>query len=223
MSDEHLLPCVELEPESPAKASIVWLHGLGADGHDFEPVAKMLAKGFPCPVRFVLPHAPRMPVTINMGMQMPAWYDMLNLEHPRNVNWDTVRTSEQNICALLERERARGISSDKLFLAGFSQGGALALRIGLKREQALAGVLALSTYLLVEQDEVFPVDKKNKLPVFMAHGEQDPVIPFSLAEASRNTIKQQGCEVQWHSYYMQHSVCEEEITHIAQWLHALCS
>lgn len=218
MSEDRCLPCVEIEPAEPAVASVVWLHGLGADGYDFEPVAQMLQPMLPVPVRFVLPHAPKMPVTVNGGMRMPAWYDMLDFNHPRNVDWASVQASEVEVGKLLERERQRGITPERLFLAGFSQGGAVALRLALKREQALAGVLALSTYLLQNEGEDFPVDKANKRPLFMVHGEFDGVIPFALAEASRNTLRQQGFEVEWHAYPMAHAVCPEEIEAIAVWL-----
>lgn len=212
-----LLPCVEIEPKTPAEASVVWLHGLGADGHDFAPVARMLQPMLNHTLRFVLPHAPRIPVTLNGGVSMPAWYDMQNMDHPRNVDWDTVKDSEKAICALLERERSRGIATDKIFLAGFSQGGAITLRIALQRKQKLGGILALSTYLLQNAGEEFPVNKHDPLPVFMGHGTQDPIIPHALAEASRNTLKQYGCAIDWHSYPMAHSVCQEEIDAIAQW------
>jgi len=218
MSQNKLLPCVEIEPDRPAEASIVWLHGLGANGHDFEPVANMLAPVLPVPVRFILPHAPQMPVTINGGVSMPAWYDMLNLEHPRSVDWETVAQSEQAVEALLERERQRGIASDSLYLAGFSQGGAMALRVALKGESEVAGVLALSTYLLQKEEEAFGLASEKSLPVFMAHGKLDPVLPFVLAERSREQLEKIGCEVQWKDYPMPHSVCQEEIEHIALWL-----
>lgn len=215
---DSLLPSVIVEPEAPAEASILWLHGLGADGHDFEPVARMLQPALPVPVRFVLPHAPRIPVTINGGMEMRAWYDMHNLDHPRHVDWESVRTSEAAISRLLKREREQGIPDERLFLAGFSQGGALAVRLGLQRQEPLAGLIVLSSYLLQDGGEAFPVDKKNKIPVFMGHGTEDPIIPYALAEASRNTLRSHGCELQWQDYPMPHSVCQEEIEDLARWL-----
>ncbi len=218
MHNKNLLPCLEIASKEPAKASIVWLHGLGADGHDFEPVARMLIPLLDSPVRFILPHAPHLPVTLNGGAHMPAWYDMLDLNHPRNVGWDTVSASEITISALLERERTRGIPSEKLFLAGFSQGGAISIRIALQRKQKIGGILALSTYLLQNEGEVFPTNKHNLIPVFMGHGTNDPIIPHSIAEASRNTLNQHGCEVEWHSYIMAHSVCNQEIEDIKNWL-----
>ena len=216
MTEETLLECIEIETSADAELSVIWLHGLGADGHDFAPVAQLLSSRISTPIRFVLPHAPSMPVTINGGMSMPAWYDMLNMDHPRNVNWDTVYRSEKLIAALIKREEERGIPASKCILAGFSQGGAMALRIGLTCDSPLAGIIALSAYLLQDEDE--SLSTGNQPPIFMAHGHADPVIPYSIGVASRNALKTFGCEVEWRDYPMQHNVCEEEILHIQEWL-----
>ena len=209
---------IEINPQETPQASIIWLHGLGADGYDFEPVAQMLQQQLQHPTRFVLPHAPIRPVTLNGGEQMRAWYDMLDLDHPRNVDWDTVYAGEAMLAELINQERETHAPNTRLYLAGFSQGGALALRLGLMRKFPFCGIIALSTYLLQNEGETFPVDKNNKLPLFMAHGNEDPIIPFNLAEATRNSMKQYGLEPEWHEYDMMHSVCPEEVEALAQWL-----
>ena len=216
MSEVTLPDCIEIEPESDAEVSIIWLHGLGADGNDFAPVAQLLASRLSTDIRFILPHAPSIPVTINAGVTMPAWYDMLNMDHPRNVDWDTVAHSEKIISGLIKREEERGVPTSRCILAGFSQGGAMALRMGLIHASSVGGIIALSAYLLQDKEESFSTD--NKFPVFMAHGRSDLVIPYSVGETSRDALKSIGCEVEWHDYPMEHNVSEEEISHIQEWL-----
>jgi len=213
--NEALLPAVEIGPDD-ADACVIWLHGLGADGHDFEPVVAKLGLGG---VRFVLPHAPRQPVTINNGYVMPAWYDILGMDFTAAEDAAGIERSRQRIEALIARERARDVAARRLVLAGFSQGGAIALHTGLRHSETLAGILALSTYLPLAnrlEDERHPANTDT--PVFMAHGLHDPVVPLSLAEASRQRLESLGQPVEWHIYPMEHAVCSEEIADIRAWL-----
>lgn len=207
-----LLPHLTIGSTGDVRASFIWLHGLGADGHDFAPVAKMLEQAWDFPVRFILPHAPTMPVTINGGMPMPAWYDMLAMTHPRQVNWDTVEQSVQSIHALIKAEKAKGVPEESIFLAGFSQGGAMALYMGLGKYQHLGGIIALSTYFLDEK-AILP----QKTPIFLGHGSDDAIIPLELAERAKSIIEEQQIPVEYHVYPMPHSVCPEEISHLAAW------
>ncbi|MFT5464033.1 MAG: phospholipase/carboxylesterase [Planctomycetota bacterium] len=216
MSDE-LLRCVEVEPDEPATATVVWLHGLGADGHDFEPVVPML--GDLPGVRFVFPHAPSIPVTVNGGAVMPAWYDILGLELQRRVDEDGVRLSAERVSALLVRERTRGIESKRTILAGFSQGGAIALHLGLRHPERLAGVMALSAYISFDgnlDEERHPAN--FEVPIFQGHGVLDPMVPLEQGVAARDRLQGLGHEVDWHEYPMEHSVCPEELHDIGQWL-----
>lgn len=223
MENPDLLPHLEIEPSSGTEAStsVIWLHGLGADGHDFEPVAHMVGSQLSKPVRFILPHAPSMPVTINGGMRMPAWYDMLDLTVPRRVDWGTVRQSHEHLQAFVEREKSRDIEPSRIFLAGFSQGGAMVLYTAIRAEVPFGGVLALSTYWLQEdpEDPGKGVLQTNKgTPIFMAHGVEDPVIPYDLAVKSKEVLEGFGCPLEWRTYTMPHCVCPEEIEHLIDWL-----
>lgn len=208
-----LLPHITIGQSGSVKASFIWLHGLGADGHDFVPVAQMLEKAWDFPVRFILPHAPRIPVTINGGMSMPAWYDMLAMTHPRQVDWNTVETSVQAIDALIQAEHQKGVPFENIYLAGFSQGGAIALYMGLSKYPTLGGILALSTYFLDESAMLDGI----KTPVFLAHGTQDPIIPLALAHRAKEIIEEKNIPLTYHEYSMPHSVCPQEIQDIAQW------
>ncbi len=215
----ELLECVECEPEGPARSSVIWLHGLGADGHDFEPVIPELALSDDLAVRFVFPHAPQRPVTINGGMVMRAWYDILDLDNRRDEDEEGLRTSEAQVRALVEREVSRGVSEERIVLAGFSQGGAIALQAGVRHPRRLAGIMALSTYLpLPEKLEAEASPAHRDCPVFMAHGTQDPVVPFEGGQLSREALEAQGYEIEWREYPMPHSVCMEEIADAATWL-----
>ncbi len=212
---EALLPAVEIGP-ADAEASVIWLHGLGADGHDFEPVVAELGLAG---VRFVLPHAPPRPVTINNGYVMPAWYDILGMDFTAAEDAAGIEQSRQRIEALIARERARGVPAGRLVLAGFSQGGAIALHTGLRHPEPLAGILALSTYLPLADrlpDERHPANADT--PIFMAHGLHDPVVPLPLAEASRQRLETLGYRIEWHTYPMEHGVCSEEIADLRAWL-----
>ena len=217
MSD--LLDAIVMETAPSPTAAVIWMHGLGADGHDFEPIVPELGLPKAPAVRFVFPHAPVRPVTINGGMRMRAWYDVTGDGRQDAAG---IQASRTRIESFIGRERARGIPSRGIVLAGFSQGGAIALQTALRHGERLAGVLALSTYLPLPdtvEREASPVNRD--LPIFMAHGRQDPVIPLSLATRSRDTLVSLGYEVEWHDYAMPHSVCAEEIADIARWLRAV--
>ena len=206
-----------------ATAAIIWLHGLGADGHDFEPIVPELQLPADMNVRFVFPHAPVRPVTINGGMSMRAWYDIISLDRDGPQDEAGIRDSSELLCQLIEREQQRGIACDRIILAGFSQGGAIASHTALRFEHRLAGLMALSTYLpLTEtlQREVVtnPQAQDRALPVFMAHGSFDPVLPMALGAGSRDVLGKLGYTVEWHDYPMAHAVCIEEIRDIRAWL-----
>ena len=218
MSDE-LLECVEREPSAPARSSVIWLHGLGADGHDFEPIVPELGLAEDLAVRFIFPHAPERAVTINGGMVMRAWYDILGLDIRRDEDIEGLRTSETQVRALVEREVSRGVSEERIVLAGFSQGGAIALQAGVRHPRRLAGIMALSTYLtLPEKLESEASPANGDCPIFMAHGTHDPVVPYEGGQLSRQALEAQGYEIEWREYPMQHSVCAEEIADISSWL-----
>jgi phospholipase/carboxylesterase len=214
-----LLPAVELEPAIPARSSVIWLHGLGADGHDFEPIVPELGLPDSLAVRFIFPHAPSIPVSINGGMVMPAWYDIRELELRRGHDEQGIGRSAEQVRALIARENERGVESERIVLAGFSQGGAIALHVGLRHPHKLAGVIALSTYLLGEESlarELAPANRR--VPIFQAHGLQDPMVPFERGLAARERLLELGLPVEWHTYRMQHAVCPEEIRDIGAWL-----
>jgi len=214
-----LLDAVEINPAGTPRSCIIWLHGLGADGHDFEPLIPQLDVVESLGVRVVLPHAPRRPVTINGGVVMPAWYDIPAADFRQGQDDAGIRESAQQLQALIGREIEAGIPAQQILLAGFSQGGAIALHTGLRYEQPLAGILALSTYLPLAESLAVEASPANRaVPVFMAHGTQDPVVPLSLATLSRDALQQQGYDVAWHSYPMPHAVCPEELRDIRDWL-----
>lgn len=214
-----MLQTVEHETRPRPAWSIVWLHGLGADGNDFAPIVPELVRdGWPG-IRFVFPHARVRPVTINGGVPMRAWYDIVSLQIDQRADESGVRDSIREVEALIARERDRGVPAERTILAGFSQGGAIALATALRREAGLAGVVALSTYLPLAnatKDESTVAGRKT--PVFMAHGSQDPVVPQALGQRSREALQTLGVAVEWHSYPMPHSVCAEEIRDLGDWL-----
>ncbi len=215
-----MLECVEIATGESPELAILWLHGLGADGHDFEPIVPELGLRFP--VRFVFPHAPVRPVTINGGMPMRAWYDILGFEPGAQEDAAGIRASAMAVTALVDREIERGMTSERIVLAGFSQGGAIALHTALREPRPLAGVLALSTYLPLAS--TLPAERhaaNARVPIFMAHGTADPVLPLALAESSRRALEALGYAVEWHVYPMAHSVCLEEVGAIGAWLAAL--
>jgi len=215
------LETIELETGPRPAASVIWLHGLGADGHDFEPIVPELDLPPTPAVRFVFPHAPTMPVAINGGMVMRAWYDVYGLDGARREDEAGIRASQARVEALLAREKARGVSAARIVLAGFSQGGAVALQTGLRHAERLAGVLALSTYLPLAATLPAEASVANRdVPIFMAHGIHDPVIPIDRAIRSRDRLTEIGYAVEWREYPMPHSVCGEEIADVSVWLRA---
>jgi phospholipase/carboxylesterase len=206
---------IEIETGPQPQAAVIWLHGLGADGHDFEPIVPELELAQP--VRFVFPHAPVRPVTINNGMRMRAWYDIFQFGGgPEDEKG--IRESEALLRTLIEAEKAKGVKAGKIVLAGFSQGGAIVLQAGLRYPERLAGIMALSTYLPLREKlgEASPANRD--LPIFMAHGAYDDIIPLQRAEQSKDLLVKSGYPVEWHTYPMPHSVCPEEIGHISQFL-----
>ncbi len=198
---------------------MILLHGLGADGHDFEPLAAELGLLESPAVRWVFPHAPIRPVTINGGTRMRAWYDILGLDRRSVQDEAGIRESARNVWALVARERERRIAADRIVLAGFSQGGAIALFAGLRSPERLAGILALSTYVpLAESLDAEAHPANAAVPIFMAHGTFDPLVPLSLGEGSRELLAARGYDVDWHAYPMPHRVCPEEVADIRRWL-----
>ncbi len=214
-----MLATLELETGRTPTTSVIWLHGLGADGHDFEPIVPELDLPDSLPVRFVFPHAPMQPVTINGGAVMRAWYDVYGLQGVRREDAAGVRASQAAVEELLAREKKRGIPASRLVLAGFSQGGAIALQTGLRHPERLAGIMALSTYLPVADTLAAEASAANRdVPIFMAHGLHDSLIPIERAQMSRKLLESAGYRVEWHEYPMDHSVCPGEIADISSWL-----
>lgn len=213
------LEAIEIETGPNPEASIVWLHGLGADGGDFAPLARELDLRAVGPVRYVFPHAPMMPVTINGGYVMRAWYDILSADLVRREDETTLRASQTLVEALLARERARGIASQRIVLAGFSQGCAMTLLAGLRHPERLAGLMGLSGYLPLAATTAAERHAANAdVPIFLAHGRVDPVVPLDRALSAREALQALGYAIDWHEYPMAHSVCPEEIGDIEAWL-----
>jgi phospholipase/carboxylesterase len=219
------LPNITLESGPNPAHSIIWLHGLGADGEDFVPIAEELE--LPVAVRYIFPHAPMRPVTVNGGYVMRAWYDILigaasaelSASIGRNEDVAGIIAAQADIEKLIAQERQRGIAAKDIFLAGFSQGGAVALYTGLRHQEVLGGILALSSYLpLAETTAAEAAGHAKNTPIFMAHGRDDPVIPCGLAKASAAQLLQQSYMLEWHEYAMPHSVCPEELRDIELWL-----
>jgi phospholipase/carboxylesterase len=208
---------VEITPNEPAELAVILLHGLGADGHDFEPIVPELKLGRP--VRFVLPHAPVRAVTINGGLAMRAWYDIFGWAAGTPEDAAGIRASAALVTRYIDREIERGLAADRIVLAGFSQGGAVALHTALREPRTLAGVIALSTYLPLAATLAGEASAASRsLPIFMAHGTADPLIPLAAAQASRAALERQGYTVEWHTYPMGHSVCPAEVAAMAHWL-----
>lgn len=214
-----LLDAIEIETAPNPDASVVWMHGLGADGHDFEPIVPELRLPATTRIRFVFPHAPLRPVTINQGHVMRAWYDIRALAGVRREDEAGVRQSARQIEALLARERQRGIAPGRFVIAGFSQGGAMALHVGLRYADRLAGILALSCYLPLANTLDTELSPANRdVPIFWAHGLHDPMIPQAMAEQGRAQLAELGYRIDWHQYPIPHSVSAEEIADVARWL-----
>jgi phospholipase/carboxylesterase len=213
------LPTVEIDPLQPATASVIWLHGLGADGRDFEPIVPQLQLPSSLPVRFVFPHAPHRPITVNQGYVMRAWYDIVAMDVTRGEDAPGIAASQSALEALIARERARGLAASRMVLAGFSQGGAIALHTALRHTDRLAGVLVLSGYLPLAQSLAAEAAPANAdVPIFMAHGSADNVIPLWLAKRSREALLAAGYQTEWHTYSMGHGVCLDEVLDIGSWL-----
>ncbi|MCH8335622.1 MAG: alpha/beta fold hydrolase [Proteobacteria bacterium] len=219
---------VEVATGASPEGSVIWLHGLGADGHDFESIVPELGLGGKRSLRFVFPHAPMRPVTINAGMTMRAWYDILTLERGGPQDEVGIRESSRMLEMLIEREHERGIPYENIVLAGFSQGGAIALHTALRYPHRLAGLMALSTYLPLQDSFDSEVlqnreAQSQKLPIFMAHGSSDPMLPMALGQHSLTTLEKAGYEVEWHDYPMAHAICAAEIADIRNWLLSVIS
>ena len=210
---------VEISTGPNPSAAVIWLHGLGADGHDFEPgVPQLMWPGAP-DIRFIFPHAPVRPVTLNNGMAMRAWYDIVSLTGNRDQDQKGIADSVNDTAALVRRERERGIDSDQIVVAGFSQGGAIALQLAVRYPEKLAGLIALSTYMLLDHRLENDRHEANKdLPLFVGHGRSDPMVPFMLGEQLAERMRNLGHPVEWHSYPMLHAVCPEEIADLSGWL-----
>ncbi len=212
-----LLPCVEIEPPAPATAAVIWLHGLGANGHDFEPVVPHLGLPETLAVRFVFPHAPEIPVTINNGYVMPAWYDILVMDLGREVDADQLRSSAAAVGQLIEREKARGIPSERIIIAGFSQGGAVGYELALSWPERLGGLVTLSTYFPTAESVAYS-PANHDLPVFIGHGRLDPMVSESLGASAHALLQARGYPVEYHTYNVEHGVDMVEIRDIGTWI-----
>lgn len=219
MTENQALTCIEINPESSASRTIIWLHGLGADGSDFVPVISELNLPKTLGIRFVFPHAPIIPVTINNGFQMRAWYDISGFTIEGIVDEVGIKRSILQVENLIEEEKKQGIPPNNIILAGFSQGAVIALSAGIRSANQLAGIIALSGYYPLTQDAFNNLSDANRnIPIFMAHGTQDPIVPYALGKASYVALKQKGYPISWHSYDMPHSVCAQEVKDISNWL-----
>ena len=214
------LPCVEIEPKEKAIASIIWLHGLGANGHDFEPIIPELKLPKSLSTRFIFPHAPSMPVTINGGHVMPAWYDIVEMSIDRKVDTKQLIVSADAITALIDREIDRGVDSRNIIIAGFSQGGAVAYHSALTYPRPLAGILALSTYFATK-NIIQPAKENRNIPILICHGTADPVVPEVLGQMAREILKGMGYKPDYKTYPMEHSVSHDEILDISRWFQAI--
>ncbi len=213
------LDYIDVETTDSPTATVIWLHGLGADGHDFEDIVPMLGLPKDLGVRFIFPNAPIRPVTLNGGMQMRAWFDIISLSENLEINKEDLADSHQSIHQLILSEIERGIDPENIVLAGFSQGGSLALYCGLSFDQSLGGILALSTFLPDPEQLTFPINGNNiNTPIFMTHGILDPLIPIEFGKHTCQMLIDQGCNVVWREYPMYHSVCNDEIDDIGHWL-----
>lgn len=212
------LPVIERQFGTSPTHSVIWLHGLGADGHDFYGIVPELKLPASAAVRFIFPHAPSMPVTLNGGYVMPAWYDILGIDGiDRQVDIVGIEKSVAAIRQLIAKEVERGIAEENIILAGFSQGGAIAYITALSHPNRLGGIMALSTYLPATEHWTYSTTNKN-IPIYIAHGGQDPVVPYSLGQQAFNVLQTKGYTPAWHSYVMQHSVCPSELKDIGLWL-----
>jgi phospholipase/carboxylesterase len=218
------LESVTVETGPNPTFSIIWMHGLGADGHDFEPlVPEILVGGMPS-LRFVFPHAPVRPVTINNGYQMRAWYDIIGIDRRSAEDFEGIAASAAAIGDLIRQENERGVPTNRIVIAGFSQGGAMALHIATRHLETLAGIIALSCYLPHARELATARNPVNQAtPIFMAHGTQDPVVPYPLGDESCQLLKASGYNVEWHAYPMPHALCAAEVSDIRAWLARVCA
>jgi phospholipase/carboxylesterase len=210
---------VEIETGNHPTGTVIWMHGLGADGHDFEPIVPELVRPGERALRFVFPHAPVRPVTLNGGYPMRAWYDIISIERRAAQDEVGIRSSHGLIEKLIRRENERGIDTSRIVLAGFSQGGAMALYSGTRYPQTLAGIIGLSCYMLLEAQ--FTAERaaaNHATSIFLGHGTQDPMVSPMLGEETRRLLEKEGYSVEWHAYPMPHSVCAQEVADIAAWL-----
>ena len=212
-----MLPNLTIEPKQPADSCVIWLHGLGADGHDFAPVVPELKLPADLATRFIFPHAPQIPVTINGGMVMPAWYDILEMQLERKIDTEQLCASADEIVKLINQQVELGIPSERIIIAGFSQGGAVAYQVALSFPKRLAGLLALSTYFATENTiEMHPANQK--MPILIMHGRYDDIVPESLGIKAKNSLSEHHYPVEYINYPMPHSVCLEQIEEIGRWL-----
>lgn len=215
----NMIDCIEICTSSTPTATVIWLHGLGADGNDFAPIVPELLLSESLSIRFLFPHAPIRPVTCNGGYEMRAWYDIYSLDDFEREDEAGLQDSQQHIEALIASENEKGIPSQRIVLMGFSQGGAIALHAGLRHQQPLAGIGALSTYLPLRKTAITDYSQNNICtPIFMAHGLQDPVVKYPHGKTSHKLLQEIGCSVEWKDYNMEHNVCPEEINDISKWL-----
>lgn len=214
------LEYIIVEPKLPATAAVIWLHGLGADGHDFEGIVPALQLN-DIPIRFIFPHAPVRRITINAGMSMRGWYDIISLSLGQREDETGVNESAAAIKSLIHQTHQEGIPYNRIILAGFSQGGAIALHLGIRHEPPLGGIMALSTYLPLQTQAVSAYHPATtQTPIFMAHGTADPIVVVGLGEVSRDTLTTLGYTIEWHQYLMAHQVCDQEIKEISTWIRA---
>ena len=214
-----MLEAIEIETGRKPTGAVIWLHGLGADGHDFAPIVPQLVGPDERPLRFVFPHAPVRPVTVNGGMPMRAWYDILGFDRGIPQDTDGIRASAAEVAELIRRENQRGIATNRIVLGGFSQGGAISLYAGPRYPEKLAGIMGLSCYMLLE--DLLPAERTRvnyQTPVFLAHGTQDPLVDVRRGTEARQLLEAGGYPVEWHAYPMPHSVCPQEIDDIGAWL-----
>jgi phospholipase/carboxylesterase len=214
------LPCIDIEPRTAANATVILLHGLGADGNDFVPMVAELQLPATLPVRFIFPNAPAIPVTINGGYMMPAWYDITEINIDRKIDATQLIASAEQVRLLIDREIERGIPSHRIVVAGFSQGGAVGYQAALTYMQPLAGLLCMSTYFATRQS-ITPNSANRKLPIFICHGTADPMVPERMGRDALQDLTARGYPVEYKAYPMDHSVCAQEIADISRWLQRL--
>lgn len=215
-----LLPAIEMVTHDKPDSAVIWLHGLGADGNDFAPIVEQLRLPRTAAIRFIFPHAPAIPVTVNGGFIMPAWYDILEMQIDRKVDQRGILASAKSIGGFIDRELDRGIPGKRLVIAGFSQGGAVAYQLVLSHATPLGGLLAMSTYLATADILTYNTANKN-LPINIQHGTYDPVVPESLGKKAAARLTEEGYQVSYQNYPMEHSVCPEQIDDISKWLQTI--